>query len=136
MEYLFVYGTLRQQVAHPLHTFLVYSADFIGLGYVQAKLYVVEHYPGAVLTDDPTSRVLGEVYLLRRPEKVLNKLDAYEGCTRDYPQPHEYKRKKVSVKLENGPNITAWMYEYNLPTKNLKLIPSGDYLDFIKPETQ
>ena len=50
---LFVYGTLMRGSDHPMVQLLSRGADFIGEARCQGRLYLVKHYPGLVLSDDP-----------------------------------------------------------------------------------
>ena len=50
---LFVYGTLMRGFDHPMAKLLSRSADFIGEATCRGRLYLIKHYPGLVLSDDP-----------------------------------------------------------------------------------
>lgn len=126
-EYLFVYGTLRSEITTPMYRYLVRHADLFDYGYFQGKLYEVNGYPGVVPSANADDQVLGEVYLLKNPGKVLNILDNYEGCTPQFPKPHEYRREQVKIRLTGNNNILAWTYLYNMPVNDLYRIESGDY---------
>jgi len=129
--YLFVYGTLRRDVAHPMHAVLAAHAEFIGAGTFQGKLYDLGGYPGAVPSERETDIVAGEVYALRDPAQVLAVLDRYEGCADD-PPPTEFRREKATITLENGDQVEAWIYLYNWPTFGLPRIRSGDYVQYVQ----
>ena len=62
---LFVYGTLMRGFDHPMAQLLSRSADFIGEAHCRGRLYLIKHYPGLVLSDDPADIVFGELYRLR-----------------------------------------------------------------------
>ncbi len=130
-QYLFVYGTLRRDGDEEMHGFLASYAEFVGRGSVAGRLYEVAGYPGAVLGGGPDDRVYGEVFRLRAPEGVLWVLDEYEGCSPDFAPPHEYRRIKVSVNMEEGHALEAWFYEYNHDVDGLRRIGSGDYVAFL-----
>ena len=129
--YLFVYGTLRRDVGHPLHAVLAEHATFVGCGTFQGKLYDLGAYPGAVPSENATDVVAGEVYALHDPERVLAILDRYEGCA-DEPPPTEFRREKARITLQDGMRIEAWIYLYNWPTAGLPRIPSGDYVQHMR----
>ena len=124
-EYLFVYGTLRRCSMGDMYRLLAGHADFIDDASYQGRLYRVDDYPGAVASDDANDRVIGEVYALREPAKILPILDDYEGCG---PRSAEYKRMRQSVLLDSGDELTAWVYIYQHPTHELVHIVSGDFL--------
>ena len=62
---LFVYGTLMRGFDHPMARLLSGSADFLGGASCQGRLYLVKHYPGLVLSEDPADTVFGELFALR-----------------------------------------------------------------------
>jgi len=127
-ELLFVYGTLRQGGGSPLLQKLSEHAAFVSKGRFRGRLYLVSDYPGVVASDDFREWVMGEVYALRHPETVLAELDRYEECGPGFAEPTEYVRCRQDIQLENGATCSAWVYLYNLPTANLRLLPSGDFL--------
>jgi len=57
-DLLFVYGTLMRGFDHPMAQLLSRSADFIGEGRCQGRLYLVKHYPGLVLSESVLSESL------------------------------------------------------------------------------
>ena len=127
-QYLFVYGTLRHNVKHPMHQLLAQQARFVAMARYQAVLYQVSYYPGAVPSNDIADQVLGEMYQILQPEKVLPLLDNYEECGPGFAQPQEYRRELQQVMLDNGASLSAWVYIYNRDTSGLKQILSGDFL--------
>ena len=60
---LFVYGTLMRGFDHPMAQLLSRSADFLGTATCRGRLYLIKHYPGLVLSDDPAEAVFGEFYV-------------------------------------------------------------------------
>ncbi len=130
-EYLFVYGTLRKSLTPGKLLIPEGHVEYVGRAHLHGKLFEVGGYPGAVLSEDPNDQVKGEVYLLNDPQAILARLDEYEGCGSAYDEPHEYKRLKLVVALEDGGPVCAWVYLYNWPTGSLTQIESGDYLEFI-----
>ena len=125
---LFVYGTLMRGFDHPMAQLLSRSADFIGEARCQGRLYLVKHYPGLVLSDDPSDIVFGELYWLRAPHELLREFDMYEACGEGFAQPTEYIRQMVPVTL-NGKTAEAWTYLYNWPIAHLPRIASGRFLE-------
>ena len=131
-ERIFVYGTLRKDSKNRMYRILSRDADFVGERTFIGKLYNIGEYPGAVHSSDPDEVVKGEVYALRNPNSILRVLDEYEGCGPGDPSSTEFRREKVNISLENGENINAWIYIYNRSIDGLKVIPSGDYTQFIE----
>ena len=126
--YLFVYGTLLQQAQHPMGHYLAQHAENIGKGFILGKMYQIGAYPGVIASQNPREKVVGMVVQLIDAQKILPRLDAYEGFGDDCEQPNEFVREKVNVWLENGQKTEAWAYFYNWPTHELRQIISGDFL--------
>lgn len=99
---LFVYGTLRRDMDHPLHGFLREHADFIGNGFYRGLLYRVSWYPGAVSSSNTDDRVIGEVYRLREEALVLSGLDIYEEVSEVPSAQDEYYRVEQEIELASG----------------------------------
>jgi gamma-glutamylcyclotransferase (GGCT)/AIG2-like uncharacterized protein YtfP len=108
---------------------LVRRAEFVGNAFYQGKRYKVGDYPGVVASDKRTDWVQGEVYRLRNPSLLLARLDRYEECGANYPEPTEYVRKMQRVRLQGGKFICTWVYIYNWSTNTLELMPSGIFLN-------
>jgi gamma-glutamylcyclotransferase (GGCT)/AIG2-like uncharacterized protein YtfP len=120
-DLLFVYGTLRQAGGHPLASHLAAHADWLGLAEFRGLLFDIGAYPGAVPSGDPAHRVRGEVYRLTDPAALLPLLDRYEEFGEEFPQPNEFIRTLRTVRLA-GSTVEAWIYLYNHPTGNLRLL--------------
>lgn len=126
---LFVYGTLMRGFDHPMAQLLSRSADFLGTATCRGRLYLIKHYPGLVLSDDPNDIVHGELYRLRDREALLGELDMYEACGEGLPEPTEYLRKMLAITHEDGTGGEAWTYVYNWPVTGLRHIVSGKFLE-------
>ena len=126
---LFVYGTLMRGFDHPMAQLLSRRADFLGSATCRGRLYLVKHYPGLVLSDDPAEIVFGELYRLRARDALLRELDMYEACGEGFPEPTEYLRKLIDVTLPDGTTEKAWTYVYNWPVIDLPRIESGRFLE-------
>jgi len=103
---LFVYGTLRRGSPNKFAQLLEASARFMGIGRIQARIYRFPNYPGAVASDDLADSVSGELFELTDPS-ILAVLDAYEGA--------EFERATVSVRLDTGDPLQAWVYFLKAP---------------------
>jgi gamma-glutamylcyclotransferase (GGCT)/AIG2-like uncharacterized protein YtfP len=125
---LFVYGTLMRGFDHPMAQLLSRSADLIGEAHCRGRLYLVKHYPGLVLSDDPDEVVFGELYRLRSPCELLRELDMYEACGEGFAEPTEYVRRMLPVTSDEGA-AEAWTYIYNWPVTRLPRIASGRFLE-------
>lgn len=137
--YLFVYGSLMNTIQSSIARFLQDNSIFIGEGYVQGYLYDLGHYPGMVADKNASGKVVGHIFQLKEPEKVLPVLDEYEAIGEQFSQYEEYVRKEVPVLLSESENVgkeketmQCWAYLYNLPTEHLRSIPSGNYLEYLK----
>ncbi|MCI0465043.1 MAG: gamma-glutamylcyclotransferase [Gemmataceae bacterium] len=127
--YLFVYGTLRRESAHPLAALLAARARLVGAGRAPGRLYDLGAYPGMTAVAAPQEWVRGEVYELTDPEALLAMLDHYEGCDPDEPEQSLFARLPAAVTLEDGSALTAWAYFYRGPLEGAQPIPSGDYFE-------
>src|ERR1700716_3035389 len=119
---LFFYGTLMRGFDHPMAQLLSRRADFIGEARCQGRLYLVKHYPGLVLSADPTDVVFGELYRLHRPDELLREFDMYEACVYGFAESTEYIRQMLSVKRDGQTADEAWTYIYNWPVTRLPRI--------------
>ena len=120
--HIFVYGTLRKQMSHPLSHLLVHHGVFVGTGIFQGKLYDLGRYPGAVPSKNKTDLITGEVYRLQQPDKVLELLDEYEGP--------RFKRTQVTIFSGEDHPISAWIYLYARSVAGRRIISSGDYVQY------
>jgi gamma-glutamylcyclotransferase (GGCT)/AIG2-like uncharacterized protein YtfP len=126
---LFVYGTLMSGFDHPMAKLLSRTADFLGEARCRGRLYLVKHYPGLVLSDDPDDIVFGELYRLRAPAELLREFDIYEACGEGFAEPAEYIRQVLPVASDDRGSIEAWTYLYNWPVAHLPRIASGRFLE-------
>jgi gamma-glutamylcyclotransferase (GGCT)/AIG2-like uncharacterized protein YtfP len=127
-DLLFVYGTLMRGFDHPMAALLSRSADFLGEARCGGRLYLVKHYPGLRLSDEPDDVVFGELYRLRQPEALLREFDMYEACGEGFAEPTEYLRRMLGVTGDDGAVHKAWTYIYNWPVTGLPRIASGRFL--------
>jgi gamma-glutamylcyclotransferase (GGCT)/AIG2-like uncharacterized protein YtfP len=127
-DQLFVYGTLMRGFDHPMARLLSANADFLGEATCRGRLYLVKHYPGLVLSDDPADIVSGELYRLREPDALLREFDMYEACGEGFPAPTEYVRTMLKITVGDGAVVEAWTYLYNWPVAHLPRIESGRFL--------
>ncbi|HWB92736.1 MAG TPA: gamma-glutamylcyclotransferase family protein [Puia sp.] len=129
-QYLFVYGTLRKGYDLKLKSKVSGDMQYVGQGKVGASLYDIGRYPGAVRSA-AGDEVIGDVFLVTDPERVLRILDKYEGIAAD-GRPSEFVRKRNRVRLRSGKQVTAWVYWYNFdPSKKVR-IKQKDYLNYLK----
>jgi gamma-glutamylcyclotransferase (GGCT)/AIG2-like uncharacterized protein YtfP len=59
---------------------------------------------------------------------LLREFDMYEACGEGFPEPTEYVRRMLSVRLADGSVRDAWTYLYNWPVDDLPRIASGRFL--------
>jgi gamma-glutamylcyclotransferase (GGCT)/AIG2-like uncharacterized protein YtfP len=103
---------------------------YIGQGKVNADLYDLGRYPGAVRRREATE-VIGDVFELMNPESVLRTLDRYEGIGPGKAAT-EFVRRRSRVKLRSGQTVTAWVYWYNLEPAGKIRIKHKNYLNYLK----
>ena len=118
MKKVFVYGTLRKGLTW---NYLLQSSKFLGIATTKEKyILYAEEFP-FLLENQKEVQVIGEVYNVN--EKTLARLDKLEG------HPRFYYRKEIEVLL-NDETILAWVYFF--PNPKGVVIPSGNYLDYLK----
>ncbi|MCV6584615.1 MAG: gamma-glutamylcyclotransferase [Marinibacterium sp.] len=135
--HLFVYGTLMTSAAHPMGQLLRDKAQRVGLGSIQARLYVIDDpddpgnnfYPGALPSGRAEDRVWGELYKILDDEDLFEAFDAFEACSPDWPEPHEFLRRNVVVTLEDGAQRWAACYLYSWDVSTARPIASGRYTE-------
>lgn len=94
---------------------------------MQGRLYQLDGYPGAIISGCDNDKVYGEVYRLTEAGLALKRLDEYEECSDQFPEPHEYRRKKLPVRFLDGHSIAAWVYVFNHDVTGLEQIQSGHF---------
>lgn len=134
LQYLFVYGTLRRDGQHEMYRLLSRYADFVGKATYRGRLYLIDDFPGATPSSDPSDIVRGEVYRLESPKLLLDRLDEYEEYDPKAPDRSLYRRELAEVRVNDGRRLRAWIYLYNRPTERLRSIPSGDFVDVQRPK--
>lgn len=112
---LFVYGTLRKEQGN--HR-LLKSSKFIGNAKTKFRYALYGSGVPFLSRTGAVSQVTGEVYSI--DTATLERLDELEG------HPDAYKREQAEVVLEDGTELTAWIYFHKKPEGCL--IESGDFL--------
>ncbi len=126
-RYLFVYGTLRCGSPHPMARYLARHARYLGKAKMPGRLYDLGRYPGMTAAQGPEDWVVGDVFEMEDIDKVLDKLDDYEGCSARHPWPWLFERRLGAVHLETGEQRAAWYYQLQEPIGSLSRISSGEY---------
>ncbi len=126
-EYLFVYGTLRKQFGNELHKIIAKNSKYKGMASYQGQLYMVAEFPGIVPSEHSSDQVVGELYRINYPEKVIGLLDDYEEYNPADEENSLYVRRKIEVQCEDKVR-SVWGYIYNRPVDDLERIASGDFL--------
>ncbi|MFY0712651.1 gamma-glutamylcyclotransferase [Seonamhaeicola sp. NFXS20] len=127
-DYLFVYGTLLQNVNNNISTFLKTHATVISKGYFIGKLYKISWFPGAVLSNIKTHKVYGTLVKLNTAKTIFDVLDDYECFNPNNPKDSLFIRQKVTVFTKNNHVYNAWVYLYNQKVNQQNRIVSGDFL--------
>lgn len=106
-NYLFVYGTLKRAFSNDYARFLRSNSSYIGEASVRGKLYLLDWYPGLVLSENGYP-VYGEVYqIVHNHQEVYEMLDEYEGISEGL-----YHQEEVTIEV-NGRMLLAKVYETN-----------------------
>jgi gamma-glutamylcyclotransferase (GGCT)/AIG2-like uncharacterized protein YtfP len=135
-DLLFVYGTLLKRADHPLGALMRARSRLVGEGSIRARLYHIcdpddaaNFYPGAVPAGGEHERVHGEVYELDGAAELFQVLDHYEACSPSWPEPHEFLRRRVPVRLARGGGAQACCYLYTWDVTTAAWIASGRYVE-------
>lgn len=133
-DLFFVYGTLLTSVDHPLGKQMRAGARLLGEGSIRARLYIVNdpddasnYYPAAVPAAADADRVHGEVYEIDGAARLYAALDGFEACSSDWPEPHEFLRRRIRVRLASGGEVTASCYLYTWDVSRAEWIPHGRF---------
>ncbi|MEM0938489.1 MAG: gamma-glutamylcyclotransferase family protein [Bacteroidota bacterium] len=126
-EFLFVYGLLRRKANHEMGRLLFKSAEFISAATFQGRLYLIDHYPGAIPSEKRSDSVNGDVFRIHH-SSIFSDLDRFEGIGSQFSIPNEYRRAIQEVVLTDGAKIKSWIYLYNWPVQELIPLHSGDFI--------
>ena len=124
-QHLFVYGTLRPQLARGEAQALIAALKIVGSATVQGKLYDFGSYPGVT---NEKGLVFGDLLLLSSDEQ-LHLLDAYEECNGSSPL---FTRSITTARISAGTSIAAWIYLFCGRAEPGVLIASGDYQQYMR----
>ncbi len=131
IEYLFVYGTLLDQVDHPMGKFLKQHARNLGPASIAGRLFYIDRYPGLLVHKEKSrASTRGQLYRLDHPGQVLKVLDDYEECGEHIQRIAEYRRERHRVDLLRGGSVHAWVYVYRHSLRRRPPIIHGDYLRY------
>lgn len=127
-NFLFVYGTLMKGFQEDWQTKV--GARLLGRGIINGKLYDLGEFPGAICAaGDSGEYVKGELYQVRDAALATRILDQFEEFFPRQPHKSLFVRIIAPVTLEDGRRENAWVYVYNQPVDESRLVPSGDYRD-------
>lgn len=132
--YLFVYGSLRKGFNSPAYGYISQYFDLVEEGTVQGKLYDKGTYAAGVPSEEGCL-IKGELYVIRHADEfgwAIAQLDDYEGISDSYDEKAEYYRSMVTVQMNSGESIPAWIYWYSGQTDGHPLVASGDILDYLR----
>lgn len=103
------------------------SAEFISAATFQGRLYLIDHYPGAIPSEKRSDSVNGDVFRIHH-SSIFSDLDRFEGIGSQFSIPNEYRRAIQEVVLTDGAKIKSWIYLYNWPVQELIPLHSGDFI--------
>lgn len=113
-ESLFVYGTLHPDRAPSEIADVVRQLEPIGKGSIRARFHRFREYPAIKLDPRARKKIDGDVF--RIPDDAsLKQLDEYEEYYPAAPLKSLFTRRLVNVRLADGSEIEAWVYEYAKP---------------------
>jgi gamma-glutamylcyclotransferase (GGCT)/AIG2-like uncharacterized protein YtfP len=131
-SYLFVYGSLRPDAGMTAYQTYLADCPLVGRATIPGNLYDLGWYPGVkplaadeVNWEDGFSietapKVTG--YVFEVTESDFRRMDIYEGA------PHLFYRDQTTATLEDGTELSTFVYYYNHSINPEERIPSGDFL--------
>ncbi|MGJ8644884.1 MAG: gamma-glutamylcyclotransferase family protein [Luteolibacter sp.] len=130
-ELVFVYGTLRRGASNH---FRMDGAEYVGAGSIAGRIYFIDSHPEFVypaLVCGGDERVVGELFHVEKTRHLAD-LDLFEGINALSPEPDEYRRIKVEVKMDSGETMLAWVWEWAGELGDSRALEGGDWLSFSK----
>jgi gamma-glutamylcyclotransferase (GGCT)/AIG2-like uncharacterized protein YtfP len=124
--HLFVYGTLLDN-NNSYGAYLQQHCSLLQPGKLKGRLYDIGDYPGAIADAGSDHYVHGSIYLMDKPEMILEFIDDYEGFGDDQTQPNLFIRIQADIETDTS-KVECWVYVYNLAVEHLLRIRSGRYL--------
>lgn len=127
---LFVYGTLRSDAGHPMHSLVAQGGHPMGRATVAGRLWDAGAYPVALLGSGERT-IQGEVYRLapERAEEALAALHRYEGCAAEGGL---FRRVSAEALLASGRWVTCWVYVWTGGTDGMPTVPDGDWVSMLR----
>jgi gamma-glutamylcyclotransferase (GGCT)/AIG2-like uncharacterized protein YtfP len=129
LKLLFVYGTLKKHGQKVDISINNLELRFVGYGRIEAELFDLGDYPGAIDTKSVGNYVYGEVYKINQFNEIIKKLDEYEDYYPNDPDNSLFIRKITTVEMEEGKELIAFVYFYNQDVSGNKRILSGKWND-------
>lgn len=127
-DYLFVYGTLKKDLAPPEIAGAVKKLKYVGSGYIHGRMYDLGKFPGAIMNRGIRDKIFGRIYELPTgDDSPLSKLDDYEEFYPGKIRKSLFVRKKVNVHRPGHEPLRGWAYLYNRDVKASPVIKSGNY---------
>ena len=117
---IFVYGTLRHGQGNH---YLLDSSNFLGMAKTKLSYALYGNGVPFLSRARGVSQVTGEVYTVN--DVTFSRLDQLEG------HPEAYKREQAKIILQDGAELTAWIYFCDMA--HGPLIESGDFLQKTLP---
>ena len=130
-DLVFVYGTLRKGFPHPMANMLASQAEYLGVASTPGQLYDLGTYPAAMFSEESPYLVTGDIFRINHAEHLIPLLDEYEDYRPDDIENSLYKRILIKASLQKEALI-VWGYTYLSTPSSEGLIPTGDYLSYLK----
>ena len=116
---LFVYGTLRPDIAPAYLSDVVKHFCLLGEAQLSGRLYGLRTFPGLILDPAGAGIVHGRIYevahaCLDELDSHLARLDAYEGFDPNNAASSLFCRVRCEPKV-CGATMESWVYVYNRP---------------------
>lgn len=71
--------------------------------------------------------VRGEMYRILAPDPLLTRVDQIKNHRLGLPDTGQYRRLRLTARLDDGRTVAVWAYAYNRSTVSTVRIVDGDY---------
>lgn len=132
VDRIIFYGSLMSPFDTLEQLGLLEEVSCLGECRIPGRLYDLGEYPALLPAQSDSDRVSAELFRLNGP-RALQILDAFEDYLPENEEESLYLRQLVSPE---GHDQVAWVYLYNKPVVESKLILCGSWTDYLAQKSK
>ncbi len=127
LDLVFAYGTLLSRTPdESVNRLLSHHCRVVASGHVQARLYDLGRFPGAVPSPHRGDKVYGRLLQFSPIAPALQLIDRYEGYDPRHPEKSEFIRDTIDVAVPGRSHtVRAWWYFFNGNVRFARRIKTG-----------